>query len=137
MYVVTGVTGHTGSVVASKLLDEGKPVRVIVRSEEKGRSWRDRGAEVAVVSLDDSAARGIGATAVQALLYPPAATHVIELAGPADYSLNDAAAAYSRALGKPIEAVRIPEEGIAPAVRQAGMTGDFPELMREMSVGIE
>jgi len=54
MYLVSGVTGNTGKVVASDLLEEGKPVRVIVRTKEKGEFWRARGAEVAVTSLDDT-----------------------------------------------------------------------------------
>jgi hypothetical protein len=36
MFVVTGVTGNTGSVVASTLLAAGKPVRVVVRDAKKG-----------------------------------------------------------------------------------------------------
>src|SRR5438874_3325230 len=55
MYAVAGATGHTGGMVASTLLESGKPVRVIVRNEEKGRIWRERGAEVALASIDDPA----------------------------------------------------------------------------------
>jgi uncharacterized protein YbjT (DUF2867 family) len=53
MYAVAGVSGKTGSVVATSLLQAGKPVRVVVRDADKGRPWRDRGAEVAVTSLMD------------------------------------------------------------------------------------
>jgi uncharacterized protein YbjT (DUF2867 family) len=53
MFVVAGVTGNTGSVVAESLLSKGRPVRVIVRDEAKGAPWRARGAEVAVASVDD------------------------------------------------------------------------------------
>lgn len=56
MYVVTGVTGNTGSVVANRLLDAGKKVRVIVRSAEKGAGFAKRGAEVAVADLSDERA---------------------------------------------------------------------------------
>src|SRR5262249_12864958 len=55
MYVVAGVTGHTGSVAAETLLAAGKKVTVIVRSQEKGDMWRAKGAKVAVGSLDDTA----------------------------------------------------------------------------------
>lgn len=56
MYVVAGVTGHTGSAAAQKLLERGVPVRVIVRNEAKGTSWAAKGAEVAVADLDDTVA---------------------------------------------------------------------------------
>jgi len=55
MYVVAGVTGHVGSVVAKELLGKGKAVRVLVRSADKGAAWSKQGAEVAIGSLDDSA----------------------------------------------------------------------------------
>ncbi|MGI8789086.1 MAG: NmrA family NAD(P)-binding protein [Pyrinomonadaceae bacterium] len=56
MYIVSGATGHTGSVVAKTLLEKALPVRVIVRSEEKGKSFKDLGAEVAVADLQDAKA---------------------------------------------------------------------------------
>jgi uncharacterized protein YbjT (DUF2867 family) len=56
MFVIAGVSGHTGSVVASTLLAAGKPVRVIVRDAAKGDAWKSKGADVAVASLDDRAA---------------------------------------------------------------------------------
>lgn len=56
MFAISGVTGNTGSVVAQTLIDQGQPVRVIVRSEEKGTRWREKGAEVAVAELSDTGA---------------------------------------------------------------------------------
>ncbi len=56
MYVVAGVSGHTGSLVARNLLDRGEPVRVIVRNREHIYKWRDRGAEVVVADLQDAQA---------------------------------------------------------------------------------
>ena len=56
MFVISGVTGHTGSVIAQALLDQGQPVRVIVRSEAKGESWKAKGAEVAVADILDTVA---------------------------------------------------------------------------------
>lgn len=54
MFVVAGVTGNTGSVVADTLIAAGKKVRVLVRDVEKGTPWAAKGAEVAIVrSLDD------------------------------------------------------------------------------------
>lgn len=56
MFVVLGATGHTGSAVVETLLSRKQPVRVIVRSPEKGAGWKAKGAEVAVASLDDVSA---------------------------------------------------------------------------------
>jgi uncharacterized protein YbjT (DUF2867 family) len=56
MFAVAGVTGQTGAAVASELLERGQQVRVLVRSAEKGAAWRERGADVSVLSLDDVAA---------------------------------------------------------------------------------
>ena len=53
MYVVAGVSGKTGAVVADALLRAHKRVTVVVRDVAKGAPWRARGAEVAVASLDD------------------------------------------------------------------------------------
>ena len=54
MFIVSGATGHTGSVVAKILLEKGLPVRVIVRSEEKGAEFAKLGAEVAIADLQDA-----------------------------------------------------------------------------------
>lgn len=73
MFVVIGVTGHTGSVVAETLLHRKQPVRVVVRSADKGAPWKAKGAEVAVSSLDDASALANafeGAAGVY-LLVPP------------------------------------------------------------------
>ena len=53
MFVVLGVTGHTGKVVAETLLARRQPVKVVVRSADQGAAWRTKGAEVALASLDD------------------------------------------------------------------------------------
>lgn len=56
MFVVLGATGNTGSVVVETLLSKKQPVRVIVRSADKGAAWKAKGADVAVASLDDVSA---------------------------------------------------------------------------------
>jgi len=53
MFVVAGVTGHVGSVVARTLLAKGEKVRVIVRDSRKGEAWSPQGGEVSIGSLDD------------------------------------------------------------------------------------
>jgi uncharacterized protein YbjT (DUF2867 family) len=54
MFVVAGVTGHVGSVVAKNLLAAGEKVKVLVRDAAKGAEWSKRGAEVAVAELLDT-----------------------------------------------------------------------------------
>jgi uncharacterized protein YbjT (DUF2867 family) len=56
MYVVAGVTGNTGKIVADTLLGQGKSVRVVVRDAKKGEAWKARKADVAIAELDDVAA---------------------------------------------------------------------------------
>ena len=73
MFVVTGVTGHTGKVVAETLLAQRESVRVVVRDAKQGESWKARGAEVAVASLGDASAIAQALTGVMGayLLVPP------------------------------------------------------------------
>jgi uncharacterized protein YbjT (DUF2867 family) len=54
-YVVFGATGHVGGIVASRLLEAGKKVRVVARTAEKLKALAARGAEVAAGSVDDPA----------------------------------------------------------------------------------
>jgi uncharacterized protein YbjT (DUF2867 family) len=71
MYVITGASGNTGSVVAHKLLDHGSQVRVIGRSLDRLRQFTERGAEAITGDLSDSATmiRAFqGATAVYVVL---------------------------------------------------------------------
>jgi uncharacterized protein YbjT (DUF2867 family) len=46
MFTVFGASGNTGSVVAKRLLDAGKKVRLVVRDPNKVAALRSRGAEV-------------------------------------------------------------------------------------------
>ena len=72
-FVVAGVTGHVGRVVAGDLLAGGEKVTVIVRDAQKGAPWSARGAQVAIGSLDDSsfvAATVKGADGLFALIPP-------------------------------------------------------------------
>lgn len=73
-YLVAGVSGHTGAVVAQSLLDQKQKVRVLVRDAAKGERWKKRGAEVAVGSVEDAHALANalrGADAAYLLVPPP------------------------------------------------------------------
>ncbi|MEZ8825425.1 NmrA family NAD(P)-binding protein [Vibrio amylolyticus] len=56
LYVVTGVTGRTGSAAAKALIEMNQRVRVVVRNASKGVEWTALGAEVAVADLNDTQA---------------------------------------------------------------------------------
>ena len=77
MFVVTGASGNTGSVVANTLLDNHKQVRVIGRTAEHLQQFTKRGAEAVVADLTDTAILKrafTGAEAVYAMIPPnPAA----------------------------------------------------------------
>jgi uncharacterized protein YbjT (DUF2867 family) len=76
MFMVAGVTGNTGKVVAETLLAAGKQVRVLARDAKQGDPWRARGADVAVGTLDDEAAltQALAGAEGAYLLLPPAVT---------------------------------------------------------------
>jgi uncharacterized protein YbjT (DUF2867 family) len=73
MYLVAGVSGKTGAAAATALLEKRQSVRVLVRSEEQGKAWHEKGAEVAVASLDDAASLAQAMKGVKGayLLVPP------------------------------------------------------------------
>jgi uncharacterized protein YbjT (DUF2867 family) len=73
MFVVFGVSGNTGRIVANRLLAEGKRVRVVVRDAKRGEEWSQRGAEVAVADVEESGSveRALAGAEGAYLLLPP------------------------------------------------------------------
>lgn len=53
MYVILGATGHVGSAVAETLLRSGDQLTIVTRDEEKAASWRSRGADAAVLDVEN------------------------------------------------------------------------------------
>jgi uncharacterized protein YbjT (DUF2867 family) len=80
MYAITGATGNTGSVIATKLLGRGEKVRVIGRDAGRLAGFVQKGAEASVADVTDAAALTkafTGAKAVYAMIPPnPAAPDV-------------------------------------------------------------
>ena len=112
MYVVAGVTGNTGKVVAEMLSNHRKPVRVVVRDEAKAGAWRERGAQVARASLDDAGAlaKALAGASGAYFLVPP------------QYAAEDLLAAQ-----RPVV------EAIAAAVKASGL----PHVVLLSSVGAQ
>lgn len=73
MFVVTGATGHTGRIVAERLLDQKRKVCAIGRSKDRLQPLAVRGAEAIVADLSDQAALAKafkGADAVYVMIPP-------------------------------------------------------------------
>jgi uncharacterized protein YbjT (DUF2867 family) len=75
-FVVAGVSGHTGQVVAESLLAQKRAVKVVVRDAAKGAPWKAKGAEVAVADLGDAGALAQALKGAEGayLLVPPTFT---------------------------------------------------------------
>jgi uncharacterized protein YbjT (DUF2867 family) len=73
MYVVTGATGHTGSVVADALLAAGKQVRVVGRDANRLQRFTAKGAQPFIADVTDSAAitKAFSGADVAYLMIPP------------------------------------------------------------------
>ena len=54
MYAITGITGKVGGAMARNLLNAGQPVRAIVRDQEKGKAFAEKGCEVVIADMDDA-----------------------------------------------------------------------------------
>lgn len=54
MFTVFGASGNTGSVVARRLIEAGKKVRLVVRDPSKVAALRSRGAEVVTGDVTDA-----------------------------------------------------------------------------------
>ncbi|WP_342241990.1 NmrA family NAD(P)-binding protein [Inquilinus sp. OTU3971] len=81
----------------------------------------------------------IGRAAAEVLREDWAGQRTIALQGPATYSPDDVAAAFARALGKPVQAVAVPEAGWAEALSHGGLSArsiaGFTEMMRGLNSG--
>ena len=56
MYAITGITGKVGGALARTLLAADQSVRAVVRDAGKGRSWAEKGCELALAEMEDAAA---------------------------------------------------------------------------------
>jgi uncharacterized protein YbjT (DUF2867 family) len=101
IYAVIGASGHTGHVVASKLLEQGQNVRVIGRSADRLQPFAQRGAEPFVADVADSAALARVFTGVRGVyaMIPP------------DWTVPNLRAYQERlsdAIGSAVEQARVP-----------------------------
>ena len=73
IFVVTGITGQVGGVVARTLLAAGKSVRAVVRSAEKGAVWAKQGCDITIADMGQANALVTAFSGAQAVfvLLPP------------------------------------------------------------------
>jgi uncharacterized protein YbjT (DUF2867 family) len=71
MYVIIGATGNTGSVVANKLLAQGKKVRVVGRNPEHLARFKKAEAFVGDVTDADTVGRAFAGAKAVYLMFPP------------------------------------------------------------------
>jgi NAD(P)H dehydrogenase (quinone) len=71
MYAITGITGNVGSALGRTLLAAGRRVRAVVRDARKGRSWAEKGCEVALAEMEDAAALFVAFKEVDAVFILP------------------------------------------------------------------
>jgi uncharacterized protein YbjT (DUF2867 family) len=73
MYVITGATGNTGSLVTERLLEAGQKVRVVGRDPKRLEKFTGKGAESFIADVTDAGALTnafAGAKAVYAMIPP-------------------------------------------------------------------
>jgi uncharacterized protein YbjT (DUF2867 family) len=73
MYVISGASGHTGSIIADFLLSEGKKVRVLGRDPARLERFVRKGAEAFTANIDDAAAltKAFSGARAAYLMLPP------------------------------------------------------------------
>lgn len=99
-YVVLGASGHVGGIIAGRLLEAGKRVRVVARGAATLAPYAAKGAEVLTGSIDDAAfaRRALEGAGAAFLLLPP-------YLGPGIRAWQDRTAGV---LGDAVEAMRVP-----------------------------
>ncbi|MCL1464083.1 NmrA family NAD(P)-binding protein [Argonema galeatum] len=85
------------------------------------------------------AAADIGRVCAESLLETWSGTRTIELQGPQSYSPNDVAAGFAQALGRPVQAVEVPESDWAHLLAQFGNSPGaivgWSEMLRGFNTG--
>ena len=82
------------------------------------------------------ATHDIGVVAAEALLAPPAANAWVELSGPKEYSMNDAAAIAAAITGRPVKSMVLPLDAMVPTLAKFGFSENVAGLYREMTEGL-
>lgn len=79
------------------------------------------------------APKDIAQFAAHLLISPPEKTKIYHICGPEEYSANDVAEAFAKALGKTVEAVQIPEQEWESFLQKAGFSEKAAHSMANMT----
>lgn len=93
MYVVLGANGRAGGETARALIELDEPVRVVLRRPEQAERWMQRGADVAIGSIEDAAGLAAafrGAAGAFLLCPPPVSGDPYQLADQISGALSEA-----------------------------------------------
>jgi uncharacterized protein YbjT (DUF2867 family) len=101
MYVITGATGNSGSVIADTLLAKGQKVRVIGRSKDRLERFVAKGAEAFVADVKDAAALTKAFDGARAVYAMVASDHAAEDFRGEQERVTDALAAAIEKSGAP------------------------------------
>lgn len=82
------------------------------------------------------ATRDIGEVSAEALLEGAKEHSWIELSGPKEYSMNDAAAAAGKILGREVKTMVLPIDAMVPTLTQFGLSANVAGLYKEMTEGL-
>ena len=75
----------------------------------------------------------VGRTAAELLFDPRPGTHIVNLAGPAEYSAMDAAAVFSALLGKEVTAVPSSRDETIAGLMAAGLGADYAAKLADLN----
>ena len=78
----------------------------------------------------------IGAVAARLMLEPTGVRRIVQLTGPADYSVRDIALAFGRLLGRNVEPLVLPVETMASELEQRGFSSDAAKNYQELFAGM-
>jgi len=118
LYVVTGVSGRTGSAAANALLRAGKQLRVVVRDKAKGDAWALRGAEVAIADYTDT-------QALSTALIGACGAYIVSPPQYSNDNLFEQASTIARSIVKAAEKAQLPKLVVLSSIgaEQASGTG--------------
>jgi uncharacterized protein YbjT (DUF2867 family) len=117
-HVVFGATGHVGGIVAARLLEAGKRVKVVARTADRLKPLASKGAEVAAGSVEDGAflRRTLEGAEAAFVLLPP-------YLGQGVRAFQDRVSA---ALGDALEATRVPRSLALSSIGADQAAGNGP-----------